>query len=60
MDLLGNLKRSSEEIDEEKEQFKFFTQMLYWNKKITLMPSSSVCFKHNRNNLLDAIYLQAQ
>lgn len=33
MDLLGNLKRSSEEIDEEKEQFKFFTQMLYCNKK---------------------------
>lgn len=34
MDLLGNLKRSSEEIDEEKEQFKFFPQMLYCNQKL--------------------------
>ena len=43
MDLLGSLKRSSEEIEEEKEQFKVYTQMLYCNKKtVALIPSSSV------------------
>lgn len=34
MDLLGNLKRHSEEIEEEKEQFKFYAQMLYCNQKL--------------------------
>lgn len=31
MDLLGNLKRCSEEIESEKEKYKFYTQMVICN-----------------------------
>lgn len=49
MDLLVNLKRWSEEIEKEEEQFKFYTQMLHCNKKNTaLISSSSVWFKHKQ------------
>lgn len=61
MDLQGNLKRWCEEIEREKEQFKFYTQMLHcYKKKIASISSSSVWFKQPGVTHLNVIYLQAQ
>lgn len=55
MDLRGDLKKQSEEFKREKEQFKFYTQMLYLNN-VSLIVLSDL--NTTRNNSKQPVYKQ--